>query len=495
VVRATTRTSFFGGCIALVAGLLAILALAPAASAGGLRDRPVQPKVLKQELATQLKQRGLNTRRILPWRATGNYADGPAYQCGGFASYAVSSHSWRVDRCLNADLWNLLRERGLEPKAILNARRVDGGVKYEWRAEGVWPGDVPYRCKNVALYSRATGKWRIGACDNEIAAVEPLSATLGPQPVFGFNDNWTQSGVLSQLNKAVALGATTARFMIAWSAVEKTRGNYTWGAYDQLVSTMLSQGVHPLLIAYGAPCWAQEHPNDCSPVGPPSASEVDDFAHFAALVAQRYPQALGVEIWNEPNWSVFWAPKPDPARYSAMVRTSAAAIKAQGSKVPVIVAGDAPLANSSPDGTKIAFDEFMRDVYAAGGIGQADAIGHHLYFGAVDDYILNMRQQIARLRGVMASHGDGEMPIWITEIGISSSEETDLQGQGTLLAQLFTTLRRIQNVPVVVVHRLMDARDSLTGGFDDRGLLDSNGNRKPAYCALAQALGVNPQGC
>jgi hypothetical protein len=161
----------------------------------------------------------------------------------------------------------------------------------------------------------------------------------------------------------------------------------------------------------------------------------------------------------------------------------------------VIVAGDAPLANSSPDGTKIAFDEFMRDVYAAGGIGQADAVAHHLYFGAVDDYVLNMRQQIARLRGVMASNGDGGMPIWITEMGISSSEETDLQGQGPLLAQLITTLRRMQNVPVVVLHRLMDDRDSLTGVLDARGLLDASGNRKPAYCALAQALGVNPPGC
>lgn len=492
-----------------VAASLATLALVPVpgASAGGLRDRPVQPKVLKRQLNAQLRQRGLATRQILPcrprnagrryrceWRAVGRYTHGPAYQCGGYASYSVARHAWRLDRCLNADLWELLRARNLQPKAILNARRVEGGVNYEWRAEGVWPGNVPYRCKHVARFDRASGEWRVGSCDNEIASAEPLSPAPGPMPVFGFNDNWTQGSVLSQLSKATAIGATTARFNVSWAVVEKTRGAYAWGGYDQVISTMVSQGVHPLLSITVAPCWAQQQPSDCSPVGAPAEDRVADYAHFAALVAQRYPQALGIEIWNEPNWTVFWAPSPNPARYSEMVRASAAAIKASGSKLPVVVAGNAPLAQSASDGTKIAFGEFLKRVYAAGGIGQADAVAHHVYFGPVADFELSMRQQIARLRGVMAANGDGAKQIWITEVGISSAEEADLKGQGPLLADLLTTLRRIANIPVVIVHRLLDSRDSL-GAPDYRGVLDSSGNRKPAYCELGQATGVAPASC
>ena len=37
------------------------------------------------------------------------------------------------------------------------------------------------------------------------------------------------------------------------------------------------------------------------------------------MVAQRYPEAAAIEIWNEPNVHWFWRPRPDPARYTELL--------------------------------------------------------------------------------------------------------------------------------------------------------------------------------
>jgi hypothetical protein len=492
--------------MALAVVLIGVAAFGAAAPAEAARE--VDKNRLKTQLAGELRERELTPRRILPcrpqsggrayrceWRAEGAYPNGVPYSCGGFASYQVGSRTWRIDRCLNAELWKLLAERGLAVKAILNAQVGDGVVRFEWRAEGVWPGQVPYRCKNVARYDRKTRKWRIGACESEITPAVPLREHPGPHPVFGFNDNWTLPSVLGQLGRATAIGAEAARFNIAWAGVEPSRDTYRWGAYDQIYQEMLRHGVRPLLILAYAPCWAQDDPGRCSPVGSPRGDEIDEYAQFAALAARRYPRALAIEVWNEPNWTHFWAPKPDPARYSRLVRAAADAVHATGTGVPVILAGNAPLSNDGDDGRAMSFDGFLRRVYAEGGIGAADAVSHHIYFGQVRDRILTMRQQIGRLRAVMAAHGDGSLPLWITEVGLSSTEETDLAGQGAGLAEIYETLRRIENIPVVIFHKLIEGEDALGPGIDHRGIIDVRAEPKPAYCALARAREVVPPGC
>jgi hypothetical protein len=258
---------------------------------------------------------------------------------------------------------------------------------------------------------------------------------------------------------------------------------------------MLREGVRPILILAYAPCWAQDEPRKCSQVGAPAANNVGEYAEFAALAAQRYPQALAIEVWNEANWTHFWRPKPDPALYSRLIRAAADAVHRTGTGVPVITAGTAPLANDSADGTAYSFDGFLRRVYQEGGIGAADAVAHHIYFGDVKDRILTLRQQVARVRAVMEAHGDSGMPLWITEVGLSSTEETDLQSQGDGLAEIYNTLRRLENIPVVIVHTFIEGQDAIQDGIDHRGVIDTQGNAKPAYCALGRVREVVPPSC
>jgi hypothetical protein len=55
-------------------------------------------------------------------------------------------------------------------------------------------------------------------------------------------------------------------------------------------------------MARKAPGAASEMPRYDQPHGiPPGAAHLDDWRAFLAPAARRYPQALGFEIWNEPD--------------------------------------------------------------------------------------------------------------------------------------------------------------------------------------------------
>lgn len=493
--------------------LVAALVLIPLVGAprAGAHQGDLDTKALKKQIARRLTAAGYDVKQILPcrkrgpskyrcqWRVTGTYTDGPDFSCRGFATYLVNGHKLRLDPCFNALLWDLLIEKGLKPKAILNGRFKSGVWRAEWRAEGTGAGEVPYRCKNVARYQRRKHAWTLGACDNDIAPAEPLLDQPGPRPVFGFNDDWIKSGILDHIGMATAVGATVVRFNISWAQVEPQPDRYVFTDYDPLIARMVRAGTRPLIVVDGAPCWAQS--GNCDPVGGPGPAHVDDFAEFMATVAAHYSNLFpgsppfALEVWNEPNWDPFFAPKPDVDTYAAMIRMSASAVHAAAPGVPVVVAGMAPLANSDSDGSRISSGQFLKEIFQHGGIGSADAMGAHIYFGPVSDYTFNMRQQIASIRNILANNGAGSLPIWITEYGVSSTEETDEQGQGKVLVDLYNTFRRIANIPVVILHRFVEGQETVFGGIDHRGIVDKNFKPKPAYCDIAHATDVVPKSC
>ena len=108
-------------------------------------------------------------------------------------------------------------------------RKRSGKLDYSkwicmWRAEGVYPGEVPYHCAGKAVWKRKGNRWRVDRCENRLQPMAPLLDTVGPPPVFGFNDNW-----LTQSVAAVDLlqdsGAAVARTGLPWSWVESPRGS------------------------------------------------------------------------------------------------------------------------------------------------------------------------------------------------------------------------------------------------------------------------------
>jgi Cellulase (glycosyl hydrolase family 5) len=381
-----------------------------------------------------------------------------------------------------------LRKQGLTPKGVSNCRPKRGGkvMVCKWRAEGLWPGEVAYECVGKARLVVRGKKWKIDPCNNLREGMVPLLPFPGPHPVFGYNEDWiAQAGRLDTL---AAGGAEVARTGMYWDAVEQhSPDGRRWVEFDGIYALMRSLGIRPLWVLQAAPCWAQA--GDCQRGSHPSADHFDEFAAFATRVAERYPDSLGLEVWNEPNWGLYWGGTPDPYAYGEMVGAVASAVHAAKPGMPVITAGLSPHINN--EGDAIAYEHFLRLAYQTGGPQQADAIGAHPYPNRryVEDYLGNIRVNLYRYLRVMGEFGDDGKPIWVTETGTSTTEDDGFNAdqQADALAKMYTQFRRIENIPVVIYHRFVDQPGYWKSNERGFGVLEPGGNRKPAYCAVAAA--------
>ncbi len=493
---------------------LAVAATLLCSAEAGAKLDPL-PKKIKGQVTRALSTRGFEVKQVLPcrkkgpakyrceWRVTGSYADGPDYSCSGFATYYPKrpARRLRLDRCLNGELWDLLTEAGLHPTAILNPK-VEGGVyKYEWRAEGVGDGGVPYRCKDVAKYDRATNKWTLGQCASELEPQIPLLSQPGPHPAFGYSGTHLYNLSQSWYDLVERSGSDVSRQGLAWSVVESAKGTYNWQVFDAVYQNLTKRGIRPLWILTLAPCWAQPSGANCSGGGlgvmHPSESNYDEFAKFAAEAAKRYPQSAGFEVWNEPNFDRFWGGEADVDTYIKMFKEVAPAIHAANPEMPVYTGGLSPHSNPTPDA--IPYQDFIDAMYRGGAAQLADAVAIHPYpstpFTANPEnggYIERIRVHMERVDRVMRQHGDGSTPIAVTEVGVStdSSDTYTPEQQAKALVDIYQLFRHIDGVPIVIVHSLADT-PSAGGDEAGFGVVTESGNPKDAFCALAAVRG-NP---
>ena len=111
-------------------------------------------------------------------------------------------------------------------------------------------------------------------------------------------------------------------------------------------------------------------------------------------------------------------------------------------------------------------------------------------------YLGRLRIQTQTLKTALAAHGLTR-PIVFTQLSYSTGAATfpyTEPQQAEALVSSYEVLRRIADVPLVIVSRLFDNGDgSKVQGF---GVVRADGSRKPAYCQLAAARGVpTPPGC
>ncbi len=259
---------------------------------------------------------------------------------------------------------------------------------------------------------------------------------------------------------------------------------------------MLARGIRPLWVLFEAPCWAQDKSAGCNPTQRyrPTAKHYGDMARFAALAARRYPEALGIEVWNEENTKLFWGAKPEPAEYASMLKQVAPAIRAANPDMPVISGG---LASSyTSDKNSMSTVTFLKKIYKRKAPQVADAIGIHAYPKKAyhQDFIGSIRIRLAKTQRVKKKRGEAGKPIWITEIGVSTTGKQAYtpDQQANALTRIYTLFRRIDGVPipVLIFHRFVDVP---TGGFSAEagyGVLNKQDKPKPAYCAVAEARGT-----
>jgi hypothetical protein len=217
------------------------------------------------------------------------------------------------------------------------------------------------------------------------------------------------------------LGLYRARFREDQVLVD---GSYSdWARLDNLARAAALSGValQPVLINMPLEVYTP----------PKTHAERVRFGEFAAAAIRRYgpdgsfwaecgcprlPITVW-EVWNEPNIAPFWD-LPNPAEYGALLEETGSAIRAADPDARVIFGG---LAYPSTLGTtRLEPNAFLRDVIAAVGLDQFDALAVHNYRPnperAVNELIAGTVETLKTYAGV-TTDGAPRQQVWINEFG------------------------------------------------------------------------------
>jgi hypothetical protein len=300
-----------------------------------------------------------------------------------------------------------------------------------------------------------------------------------------------------------SVGVGLLRQVLDWATVETSPGHYDFSVYDGYVREAAAHGIAILPVLHNPPdFYRRSSARGWCP--PPQLSSMADYARAAV---RRYgpngslwkenPGAPSLpirswQIWNEPNLGIYWCNRPNAREYASMLRVVGNAIKSEDAGAEIVTAGmpDSKLKSAMP------LDRFLKRLYRAGGKRYFDTL-------ATNGYARNnaeLSQLLHRIRRHMNRAGDRRARIWITEIGWGDGGpphrfNVGAEGQARRIESSFRLLAKLTprlRLRGVVYYSWRDLRP-YPPKYDDMwglhtGLLDVNGNPKPAYYAFGRAV-------
>jgi hypothetical protein len=249
-----------------------------------------------------------------------------------------------------------------------------------------------------------------------VAALAAALVCAAPARAVETGVNETLSQTVSTPHKAERLGAEWVRLWALWQDLEPARGAYNQHLINVLganIAALEARGIKVLVVMHRAPAWASDGLGGHAPPSDPAR-----FGEFMGGIARRLPGVDAWELWNEPDDPGFWAGAPQPGAYAALLRAAYPAIKAAQPGDIVVTGG---MVGNNMD--------FLQALYANGAQGYFDAVGVHTDTACLTNgpgvYYRDERGRIGRytfsayreVHAVMADHGDGAKPIWMTELG------------------------------------------------------------------------------
>lgn len=299
----------------------------------------------------------------------------------------------------------------------------------------------------------------------------------------------------------------TLRIPVEWFRIESRPGAYDFDGLDRVVGEAANAGIRVLPFVYGSPTWLT---GDAA--RPPLASsEVRQaWTSFLRRLVHRYGPAGAFwqgraarlpirrwQIWNEPNYLLFWSPRPSPRGYARLLRISARAIRPLNPGARILTAGVAPVeAGITPW-------SFLRRMYAVPGVTRYfDVVALHPYAPHVEW----VEREIRFVRRVMVEAGDGDTSLQLTELGVASdgvlpnSFDKGPMGQAEFLREAYRLVlhnQRRWHVSGLDWFTWRDAPslDPHCVFCEYGGLLTSDGAPKPAWRAfrrVAQWTATHP---
>ncbi len=284
------------------------------------------------------------------------------------------------------------------------------------------------------------------------------------------------------------------RVFLQWSDVEPAQGQYAlnWIQLYQHFFASLPAATQVDVDVVGAPAWANGGSTSiAAPPLDPSA-----YAGFVNYLVNAFGGRVAAwEIWNEESSSSWWS--GTPAQYAALLKATYPAVKSADPSATVIVG-----ANSAA---------FLSALYAAGAEGSFDAVAVHTDTACdiASPYVYEYNQDTTTINqffflgftgvhALMAANGDGAKPIYMTELGWSSTNAECTTGewagkkaagvseqtQATYLEQAYHCVDQPQYSYVKAAMWFDIANDGTDSApLDNYGLLNADYSPKPAFAA------------
>ncbi|WP_197507690.1 cellulase family glycosylhydrolase [Mycobacterium sp. ACS4331] len=308
---------------------------------------------------------------------------------------------------------------------------------------------------------------------------------------------------IQQYDAIKAEGFPAVRLYIEWDLIEHHPGQFDWENTDSMINEANRRGLKILGLLTYAPSWSVPPQNRT--LVHPAPSDVEAWARFVAQVAQRYRGVIRHwEVWNEPNIDDSFAPGPDPALYTAMLKEAYTAIKSADPDSTVITGGTSPAVDNPTEMSPVTF---LRALYDHGAGDYFDAVAMHPYSSPELLSILgpaetsNSNRAIRDVTALMRSRGQRDKLIWFTEFGASTATPgataPDLSGQQVGVspahqAEILTDgINYVRSLPNGGPIFLFDHRDIETGSRNvefNYGLLRSDFTAKPSLAAVQSLL-------
>jgi hypothetical protein len=322
------------------------------------------------------------------------------------------------------------------------------------------------------------------------------STAKPPSSFFGVVSQATPSeGDLARMQGVVG----TLRIPVYWSRAEPSPGEFDFGALDTEIGAATARGIRVQPVVYGTPSWLSR-----DPALPPLryrarlawqkflralVGRYGSGGEFWQARSRRLPIRLW-QIWNEPNFVVFWKPWPRPAAYAQLLRISAQAIRGVDRRAKIVLAGVAPV------GAGLKTWVFLRRLFRIPGVRRDfDFVALHPYSANLPE----LNYQVWRVRRAMVEAGLGERLLLVTELGVASwgsypsAFVEGTLGQADFLASAYGRLlqmRRRWHIAGVDWYTWRDQAqaDPSCSFCQGAGLFGLDGKPKPAWWAYRRTV-------
>lgn len=270
-------------------------------------------------------------------------------------------------------------------------------------------------------------------------------------------------------------GIGWVRSDFSWSGVERRPGSWRFDHLDETVDWAEAAGVRILPILDYDVSWAR-----------PAHEHLDQWLEYVRRVVQRYGDRIRYwEVWNEPNLEGFWRDKPDPRDYVKLLKATYRTIKQIDPRLVVLLGGTSGIPWP-----------YLEGVYEAGGKPYFDVMNVHPYRYPASPEERPLYDDLVRLRALMLERGDGQKPIWITEMGWPTHQGrrgVKESRQAELLARAYLLALHAQ-VDVIFWYEFQAPEGKPDYNEHHFGIVHRDLRPKPAYTALATLAKVRPAG-